>query len=72
MSANIEFLVLSPVTYEEKHSDDKYEIVKFEVQTDEGRFHKLSFPQYGSKRGVEGLLGGAASKILIMLEPVAP
>ncbi len=55
MSANIEFLV-SPVTYEEKHSDDKYEMVKFEVQTDEGRFHKLSFPQYGSKRGVEGLL----------------
>jgi hypothetical protein len=31
-------------------------MVKFKVQTDEGRFHKLSFPQYGSKQGVEGLL----------------
>jgi hypothetical protein len=43
--SNIEFLT-SPVTYEEKHSDVKYDMVKFEVQTDDGGFHKLSFPQY--------------------------
>lgn len=55
MSANIEFLT-SPVTYEEKHTEDKYEMVKFEIHTEEGRFHKLSIPQYESKRGVEGLL----------------
>jgi hypothetical protein len=51
---NSEFLT-SPVTYEEKHSDVKYDMVKFEVRTDDGRFHKLSFPQYEGKRGVEGL-----------------
>jgi hypothetical protein len=51
---NSEFLT-SPVTYEEKHSDVKYDMVKFEVRTDDGRFHKLSFPQYEGKREVEGL-----------------
>lgn len=54
MSANIEFLA-SPVTYEEKFAEDEYKIVKFEVATAQGHFHRVSLPQYEGKRGVEGL-----------------
>ena len=54
MSANVEFLT-SPVKYEEKHADDKYEQAKFEIVTAQNTTHKISVPQYESKRGVEGL-----------------
>lgn len=51
---NVEFLV-SPVHYEEKHGEDKYEQAKFEVITAQQTTHKVSLPQFESKRGVEGL-----------------